>query len=130
MPITLNKAIIHELVKEQREAIQPSAIREHVLPPNNPSIIELIEGIVGLYGKKNSSAQYGVFKSGEGKGQFPESFENYHAAALTDESFKKVFTRFDQYTSNQKEKDNTLLLEMSVVRSSYFDKILFVNVKT
>lgn len=90
MPITLNKAIIHELVKEQREAIQPSAIREHVLPPNNPSIIELIEGIVGLYGKKNSSAQYGVFKSGEGKGQFPESFENYHAAALTDESFKKL----------------------------------------
>lgn len=90
MAITLNKVIIHELVKEQREAIQPSDLREHVLPSDNPSIIKLIEGVVGLYGKKNSSAQYGVFKAGEGKGQFPAAFQGYYSEALTDKNFKAL----------------------------------------
>jgi tetratricopeptide (TPR) repeat protein len=41
----------------------------------------------------------------------------------TEKSFKEVYVRFDQFTSTKKVKDKTLLLEMSIVRSSYFDKI-------
>ncbi|MND51871.1 Nucleoid-associated protein YejK [compost metagenome] len=91
MSIILNKVIIHELVKEQREGIKPSVIREHVINATNPSIINLVEGVVGLYGKKNNSSQYGVFKTGEGKGDFPSAFNKYYSHKnATDNEFRKI----------------------------------------
>lgn len=91
MGIILNKVIIHELVKEQREGIKPSVIRDNVIDATNPSIISLVEGVVELYGKKNNSAQYGVFKSGEGKGDFPLAFDKYYNLQnSTDDNFRDI----------------------------------------
>lgn len=91
MGIILNKVIIHELVKEQREGIKPSVIRDHVISATNPSIISLVEGVVELYGKKNNSAQYGVFKTGEGKGDFPLAFDKYYNRQKpTDNEFRDI----------------------------------------
>lgn len=91
MSILLNKVIIHELVKEQRESIKPSVIRTRVINAKNPSIISLVEGVVELYGKKNNSAQYGVFKTGEGKGDFPSAFKKYYELPkTTDDNFREI----------------------------------------
>ncbi|EKY4875677.1 nucleoid-associated protein [Vibrio alginolyticus] len=92
MSITLRQVVIHELVKEQHEPIQPSKIKKQTLPVENETIQELVEGIVELYGKKNSSAQYGVFQTGEGRGAFPDSFDEYKNTEVTDESFLKITT--------------------------------------
>lgn len=91
MSIILSKVIIHELVKEQREGIKPSVIRDRVIDASNPSIISLVEGVVALYGKKNNSAQYGVFRSGEGKGGFPSALDAYyHLTNPTDDDFRAI----------------------------------------
>ncbi|TGZ34911.1 Nucleoid-associated protein YejK [Photobacterium damselae subsp. damselae] len=77
MGVKLNHVIIHELIKEQHNDIQPSKLRNTVLPAENKVITTLIDGIVKLYGRKNNSAQYGVFRNDEGQGDFPENIRAY-----------------------------------------------------
>ena len=76
--IELNKIIIHELVKEKNEQIQPLIIRDHVLSDKSQSAIDLVKGIVELYGKKNNSSQYGIFRQGIEGGHFPDNFKQYY----------------------------------------------------
>lgn len=90
MSITLSHVVIHELIKEQHEPIQPSKVKEQTLPVENETIQKLVEGIVDLYGKKNNSAQYGVFQCGEGRGGFPDAIDAYKNAETSDESFLNV----------------------------------------
>lgn len=73
----INKVVIHELVKEQREDIKPSHIRDTVLDPNNDAVGKLVEGITSLYGRRNNSAHYGTFQTNEARGIFPDPFETY-----------------------------------------------------
>ncbi|CAH7279505.1 MULTISPECIES: nucleoid-associated protein [Vibrio] len=93
MSVVLSRVVIHELVKEQHEDIQPSKIKEHTLPVDNETVQTLVDGIVDLYGKKNSSAQYGVFETGEGRGNFPDEFDLYRNELPSDEAFLSLTTR-------------------------------------
>ncbi|HHP0469588.1 TPA: nucleoid-associated protein [Vibrio harveyi] len=89
MSIQVNHVIIHKLVKEKNEPIQDNVIRENILPSTSPIILKLIEGVVGVYGKKNNSVQYGVFQEGQG-GEFPRKFSEYHLPSngLSESEFK------------------------------------------
>jgi len=75
--ITINNVVIHELVKEQHQSIQPSNMRPTVLDPTNEIVLKLVDGITSLYGTRNNSAHYGTFRTGVGRGVFPDSFGTY-----------------------------------------------------
>ncbi|KAA1205861.1 nucleoid-associated protein [Vibrio cholerae] len=90
MSIILHHVVIHELVKEQHESIQDPVIKEQTLPTANATIKKLVNGIVDLYGKKDSSAQYGVFRTGDSRGRFPEAFDAYKKGNATVEEFLNV----------------------------------------
>lgn len=86
--ITINRIVIHELVKEQHQAIQPSNLRAAVLNSANPIVVKLVTSITALYGTRNNSAHYGTFRTGDGSGNFPERFISYtDFQAPTDEEF-------------------------------------------
>lgn len=85
MPITINYVVIHKLNKEKSEPIKVSDIRETLLPKDNESVITLIENVSKLYGRKNNSAQFGVFESGEARGIFPDCFCDYYENQKTDD---------------------------------------------
>ena len=85
---SINKVVIHELVKEQHRGIQPSNIRNTVLDGRNDAVRKLVTGITSLYGRRNNNAHYGTFRTGEGRGAFPDQFEAYtRVVALNDEVF-------------------------------------------
>jgi nucleoid-associated protein len=75
--IIINKVVIHALVKEQHEAIQPSKIRPTVLNARDDTVGKTVTGVVAIYGTRNNSAHYGIFKTSEGRGAFPDKFEQY-----------------------------------------------------
>lgn len=84
----INKAVIHALVKEQHKDIQPSQLRRSVLDQNHEAVCKTVDGVVGIYGTRTNSAHYGIFKTGEGRGAFPDSLESYaRLAAPTDTQF-------------------------------------------
>lgn len=82
--VTINKIVIHELIKEQHAAIQPSNIRPNVIDPTNVAANKLLNGIISLYGKRNNSAHYGTFRTGVGRGDFPDNFETYSTIKTPD----------------------------------------------
>jgi len=75
--ITIHKVVIHALIKEQHEPIQPSRIRVTVLDAQNDTVGKMVAGVVSVYGGRNNSAHYGIFKTGEGRGNFPDMVERY-----------------------------------------------------
>lgn len=75
--LEIHNAVIHQLVKEQHQRIQPSVTRSTVLDPAHDAVVSTISGVIAVYGKKNNSAHYGIFKTGEGRGAFPDAFEAY-----------------------------------------------------
>lgn len=79
MEITLNKAVIHEIIKEQHKNPFPLNPVKEVLPVDNEIVIRLIKSVLSLYGKKNNSAQYGVFKTRKNAGKYPDEYKKYVA---------------------------------------------------
>lgn len=77
MAITINNVIIHELIKEQHKPIQQTKYRENVLNNHHKAVIKLINEIISLYGRRNHAAHYGTFREREGRGLFPNKFEEY-----------------------------------------------------
>jgi len=75
--ISINKVVIHELVKEQHKSIQKSNLRETVLDESSDIVLKLVTGVALLYGRRNHRAHYGVFREDENRGIFPDSFEGY-----------------------------------------------------
>ncbi|OLO03315.1 nucleoid-associated protein [Salinicola socius] len=81
----INSIIVHELVKDQHEAIQPSNYRQTVLDPDNDLVVKLLQGITAIYGSRYNSAHYGTFAEGEGRGAFPDTLLAYSAIDQPDE---------------------------------------------
>lgn len=79
--IIINKVVIHELIKEQHQPIQPSNMRPATLSVSSEPVQKLVMGVTSLYGKRNNSAHYGTFRNDEGRGTFPDAFEVF--AGLT-----------------------------------------------
>lgn len=77
---TIKYVVIHALVKEQHGPIQPSKLGSNVLSVEDTAVASLLDGIVGVYGARNNSAHYGTFRSGEGRGPFPDQFRSYVSA--------------------------------------------------
>ena len=75
--ITLHKAIVHELVKEQHKEIQKSNIRPTALDVSKVAVKKLISDIVDVYGDRENSAHYGTFLTTGARGRFPGAFEAY-----------------------------------------------------
>lgn len=77
MAATIHKAVVHRLVKEQHKGIENSHMRDSVLDPGNEHVQKLIYSLISVYGTRHSTAQYGIFSEGEGRGAFPDAFESY-----------------------------------------------------
>lgn len=75
--LTINKVVIHELVKEQHKSIRPSNLRGAVLDHSNAIVEKLVDEITSLYGRRNNAAHYGTFREDEGRGDFPDKFIVY-----------------------------------------------------
>lgn len=84
--ITINKVVIHELVKDQHQSIQPSNLRSTVLDSANAIVLKLVDSITALYGTRNNSAHYGTFRTGDGSGLFPENFISYTQLTQSEDS--------------------------------------------
>ncbi|WP_319548085.1 nucleoid-associated protein [Desulfogranum marinum] len=77
--LIVNNVIVHELVKEQHQAIQQSNYRDAVLDTGNEVVEKLIADIIGMYGTRGNSANFGTFREDEGRGEFPDKFLEYAA---------------------------------------------------
>uniref|UniRef100_UPI00260DCF34 nucleoid-associated protein n=1 Tax=uncultured Halomonas sp. TaxID=173971 RepID=UPI00260DCF34 len=73
----LNKVIVHELKKLQHKGIEPSNFRPLVLNNEHPLVLKLVEDVTKIYGNRYNGAHYGTFVDGEGRGTFPDEFDNY-----------------------------------------------------
>lgn len=91
--IIINKVVIHALVKEQHQPIQPSNLRTTVLDSTNGTVLKLVDGITSLYGTRNNSAHYGTFRTGAGIGTFPDSFATYADLTTPDNAQFITLTR-------------------------------------
>ncbi|RBL69892.1 nucleoid-associated protein [Pseudomonas sp. MWU13-2625] len=87
METKVNFAIVHELVKEQYKDILNSNIRDVVYDLKIPAVSKLIEGAVGVYGKKNNNSHYGTFAK-KTASDFPNDFHAYFSQPkLVEKSF-------------------------------------------
>lgn len=77
MAITIHRAVVHELIKEKNEEPQPLHYRPSLLPVDNESVKNVVAGVVNIYGRKNNSARYGVFRDDESYGNVPNAFHDY-----------------------------------------------------
>ena len=75
--ITISKAVIHALNKEQHKPIKPSDIRTKLLDPDHSAVFKVVDGVISIYGTRKNNAHFGTFNKGEGRGSFPDSFEKY-----------------------------------------------------
>lgn len=79
MSVKINYVVVHELIKVKDKEPEQSKIKKVVLPSDNEIVIKLVEGVSKIYGKKNNSADYGVFSTSGTLGTFPENFNTYHS---------------------------------------------------
>ena len=74
--------IVHELLKEANESFdhsRPYNLRDSELDKTNTVVIQLVQGVVELYGSKGNAAHYGVFKNTlEDQGSVPNLFHQYY----------------------------------------------------
>ena len=80
--INIKHVIVHELLKEPNESFnhsRPYNLRNSELDKTNAVVIQLVQGVVALYGSKGNAAHYGVFKSkSEEQGPVPNLFHQYY----------------------------------------------------
>lgn len=79
--LQINHVIVHELIKESNKDFdhsKPYNLRESELDKANSLVIQLVNGVVELYGTKGNAAHYGVFKSNPmEQGPVPNLFHSY-----------------------------------------------------
>ena len=89
MDVSINFAVVHELIKEQFKDIQNSYIRKVVLDKDKPAVSKLIVGATSIYGKKNNATHYGVFAK-KTASDFPKDFAAYSKVEISEKSFLEV----------------------------------------
>lgn len=88
MTIELNHAVIHQLVKESKQRIQPSDIREELLDCSLESVQKLVDDVVKLYGTRDNNATFGTFAAAEEEpGRFPTAFETFRVEQQSPQAF-------------------------------------------
>lgn len=125
--LTINKVVIHSLVKEQHKAIKPSVIRTAVLNHEHEAVIKTVSGVLEIYGTRHNSSQYGIFASGEARGAFPDAFNVYTTLAtvsnqdfieLSKEAMRRLFDKAENtHTSSG---GNILFADYTSSANRYF----------
>ncbi|AVT59203.1 nucleoid-associated protein [Pectobacterium versatile] len=81
--VTIRHVIVHELLKESNKNFdhsKPYNLRDTELDKTNPVVVQLVYGVIDLYGSKGNAAHYGVFKSKKDEqGPVPNLFHHYHS---------------------------------------------------
>lgn len=75
--LTIHKAIVHKLVKEQHQPRKKSVTRTTLLPATNPSVEILVRSLIKVYATRYNRVQYGIFSVGGACGKFPGEFQVY-----------------------------------------------------
>lgn len=80
--INIRHVIVHELLKEANKDFnhsKPYNLRDSELDKTNSVVIQLVDGVISLYGSKGNAAHYGVFKSNQNEpGPVPALFHQYY----------------------------------------------------
>ncbi len=75
-------------IKEKNENPEPLHFRSSLLPIDEESVQSVITGVVNIYGRKNNSARYGVFREEEAFRTVPNAFQNYsELEGVSDQNF-------------------------------------------
>ena len=77
MPIRLNYAVVHELVKEAGTPEARVDLAETSLSAENRVVVDLVSQIVGLIGQRENMAQYGVFRDDPATTRVPSVVKGY-----------------------------------------------------
>ncbi|MFL9948935.1 nucleoid-associated protein [Paraburkholderia agricolaris] len=77
MPIQIRHSVIHGFTKEAGERVALVDKKERLLENTLPSVFSLVQGMVTLLGKKESSQIWGRFGDNGREGPFPAQFAAY-----------------------------------------------------
>lgn len=77
MPIQIRHSVIHGFTKEAGEPVANVDKKDRLLDNTLPSVFSLVQGMVTLLGKKESSQVWGRFGSNGREGPFPGQFADY-----------------------------------------------------
>jgi nucleoid-associated protein len=79
MPIEIRHSVIHGFTKEAGEPVAHVDKKDRLLDNTLPSVFSLVQGMVTLLGKKESSQIWGRFGNNGREGPFPARFAGYVA---------------------------------------------------
>ncbi|WP_158515284.1 nucleoid-associated protein [Paraburkholderia phytofirmans] len=77
MPIQIRHSVIHGFTKEAGEPVANVDKKDRLLDNTLPSVFSLVQGMVTLLGKKESSQVWGRFGNNGREGPFPGRFADY-----------------------------------------------------
>jgi nucleoid-associated protein len=77
MPIQIRHSVIHGFTKEAGEPVAHVNKKDHLLDNTLLPVFSLVQGMVTLLGKKESSQVWGRFGNNGRQGPFPGRFEDY-----------------------------------------------------
>ena len=77
MPIQLNQAVVHELVKESGVPNASMDLADQLLYAENQVVVDLVDRIVGLIGQRENAAHFGVFRNDPARTRIPDMVTSY-----------------------------------------------------
>lgn len=88
--ISIAHVIVHELIKEAQKDFDHSNrynLRNSELDKSNKIVIQLVDGVVDLYGTRGNLAHHGAFKTDASvRGPVPDLFDKYYSTQQSDSS--------------------------------------------
>ena len=77
MQTRLNYAVVHELLKDTGTTRARSNLANDLLGSENPVVVDLVERIISLIGKRENMAHYGVFRDDATATRIPDIVKSY-----------------------------------------------------
>ena len=92
MPIRLNHAVVHELVKEVGTPETRVDLAKDLLNAEGQVVIDLVDQIVGLIGRRENVAHFGVFRNDPERTRIPDKVTSYclNAKSAADTRFLEL----------------------------------------
>lgn len=90
MPIQLHHSVIHGFSKEAGQRAATVEKKDRLLDNTMPAVFSLVEGMVNLFGKRESRQVWGRFAQDQREGPFPAGFSDYAGGARDAEAFLEL----------------------------------------
>jgi len=90
MPIQLRHSVIHGFSKEAGQRDATVEKKDRLLNNALPAVFSLVEGMVNLFGKRESRQVWGRFAQDYREGPFPAGFSDYAGGARGAEAFLEL----------------------------------------